>query len=791
MKSDVSSLADAIESSEAICHYTVYNDAFHNDTSWGESFASVLKAVSDGTAPADQPRKAVPALIAETDFENAVYTLYAGDDQNNLKKIGTLTYTDEYLKKGSSNPVRAQVITYDIPVDYKSKYYWNIACGPDNSSPWLLSTPGDIGFSSKKSETSWHNIALFEDGSNQNTAAHSKGFRVVTSKESVLMSQNGNHTSKATVKFPGEDKSFTIHFGSVNSASDMGAMTHTINVSDNCIEAEIIYDFEMNRVTVNETGFGENLDKINIISFSAVPSTTTVGNDVKVNLLLNTDCDVLLDATRNSNEILGLTFTKNAPGNYSLDLNDTKEGLYTLSVSFIAGENRLEDAGTINIRVLPSAEPAQNEITVNAYKDINWTQTGRYKANFHTHTSRSFDTQYNTTRVVDRYHNAGYEILALTDHDANPYPWSMFDLYTKGAEARYAENLGMLAVPGNELSKDRRNNWSESTGGEFNHHTDLFTGRNGQEFMSLRESYAYTEALGGLQIINHPGQYWNLSTEYATGEKNSPEWHAENFELYSSLAGLEVYNQGNRRPNDRVLWDQILTLTMPERPVWGFSCDDTHTDEQYFRNYQYMLMPELSTDALKDAMKNGNTVFSYEYTGSGEAKAPHISSITVDEENHTITVDSDDADKIQWISSFHRTGKSAGTATNTIVGMGKTFDYTGFRGSYVRALLTNKYGETGTQPFGFADKQGLDVKTNDVADEDKFSVVYNDKIVTVSCLEGLERISVINTAGIIVKYIECNGNTRVTFSTETFENGPYIIVAAGSGIAYTHKFMAE
>ncbi len=126
--------------------------------------------------------------------------------------------------------------------------------------------------------------------------------------------------------------------------------------------------------------------------------------------------------------------------------------------------------------------------------------------------------------------------------------------------------------------------------------------------MMRRESYAYTEKIGGMQIINHPGQYWSLSTSYAATDKNSPQWHAENFKTYSSLVGLEVYNQGNRRPNDRILWDQILDITMPSRPVWGYSGDDTHTLEQYFRNYNIMLMPELTVDALKEAMKGATSI---------------------------------------------------------------------------------------------------------------------------------------------------------------------------------------
>lgn len=269
--------------------------------------------------------------------------------------------------------------------------------------------------------------------------------------------------------------------------------------------------------------------------------------------------------------------------------------------------------------------------------------------------------------------------------------------------------MGMLTVPGVELSKDNRNQWEEvgGGGGYFNHHNDFFTGRKGQEFATLRESYAYTEKIGGMQIINHPGQYWSLSTSYAATDKNSPQWHAENFKTYSSLVGLEVYNQGNRRPNDRILWDQILDITMPSRPVWGYSGDDTHTLEQYFRNYNIMLMPELTVDALKEAMKGGHEYFSYEYTGSGEAKAPAIVSIEVYNDAHTITVNTDDADAIYWIYSTDKPSSgSASSRKSTVVGMGKTFDFSGYQGRYVRALLTNDYGETCTQPFGIENKPG-------------------------------------------------------------------------------------
>lgn len=730
----------------------------------------------------------------EPDFKDRVFTLYASDNQNDLKKVGTFTYTDEYYKKGSAEAVPAFVITHDVAASYKAKYYWNIAKGNDNSDGWLLSSPKDIGFSNSHNVVSWLNVAIYEDGNVDNIAAHSQGFSVVNgSNNKVKMTPASGYTSTATVSFPTADKSFTVHFGSVNSASDQGAVTPSVSVSQNCLEAVVTYDFNINKVTVRETKFGllENQPKVSLMQ--AVPAVAIAGKDVSVNISLNKACNVSATCKHNFTSNVATSLVKESDTSYRIALAAPTEGIYTFTVSLSDGSTTVADAATMNVRVLSSGtQEAAKKLTVNAYSNVNWNTTNRYKANFHTHTSQSFDTQYSTSTVVDRYKNAGYKILALTDHDANSYPWTMFDLYNAEAEPRNPADMGMLAIPGNELSKDRRNNWSETTGGEFNHHNDLFTGRKGQEFMSLRESYAYTEALGGMQIINHPGQYWNRDTEYAKGAKNSPEWHADNFKQYSSLVGLEVYNQGNRRPYDRILWDQILTLTMPGRPVWGYSCDDTHSTDQYFRNYQFMLMPELTVDALKDAMTAGATVFSYEFTGSGEDKAPHIESISVDESQNLITIKSNDADDIEWIYSAHRTGTAASTTQSTVIAKGNTFDYSGFQGSYVRARLVNQYGETATQPFGFeADTSTVVDAMTGLQEDKKIEVLYDrdTKELTVTSTEPMQRITVLNAAGAIVKYAECKGLNTVTMRVADLAPGVHIVVAATDHTAYTEKFV--
>ena len=404
-----------------------------------------------------------------------------------------------------------------------------------------------------------------------------------------------------------------------------------------------------------------------------------------------------------------ITLIQGADGEEYYTITSAQSGIYGFYLDIELNGTTTKAHRAVYLKVIDGKE-IEATIHQNPYENIDWQTVNQYKANFHTHTTQSNDASdgFTTAYVVDRYYAAGYKILALTDHDYNPYPWELFPQYMPSVPARSPQGMQMLAVPGNELSKDNTNSWSERTGGQFNHHNDFFTGRQGQEFASLQESYAYTYALGGMQIINHPGQYWSIDNTYTETQKDGPGWHAKNFQTFPSLVGLEVYNQGNRRPNDRILWDQILERTMPKRNIFGYSCDDAHNNNQLFRNYNFMLMEDLTTDELKDAMSKGESYFCYEPAGTGQGKAPRITDIKVDEEQQTITIQTDGL--VHWIYATDKTSTSASSARSTIVGIGNTFSYKGYQGTYVRAFITNRFGETCTQPITFVDEtaQGMD-----------------------------------------------------------------------------------
>ena len=694
-----------------VSHWEI--DGAHDDRTWGKAFKNVLSEE--------------PEYISNTNKQsvqqasnNADITWYfmKGEGTTSLTCDGTPTQKGYFYTDGKT-PTAAQVIVKEIPVDSKKySYYWNLNSGSNCDGELLLSSPKDIGFKNTRKTTSWQRVAVFADGSYEQSAASSEHFKV----NGTTMTIGNNYELTATISLT-DDKTISVHYGSVNSGSDMGELVST-TVSDNCLKANVRYSYLTNQLTVEEVGFGSS--DIDLEYMYVEPAVVRVGTPVTLHVKITSKngYNVNFRMNQNNQPSSAITLSPGSNGEEVYTIASPQSGIYGFYLDIEQGGTTTKAHRAVYVKVV-DGETIDPVLHNNPYQAIDWASVNQYKGNFHTHTTQSNDASdgFTTAYVVDRYHAAGYKILSLTDHDYNPYPWELFPQYMSSVPARDPAALGMLAVPGNELSKDNTNSWSERTGGQFNHHNDFFTGRQGQEFASLQESYAYTYALGGMQIINHPGQYWSIDNTYSETQKDGPGWHATNFKTYPSLIGLEVYNQGNRRPNDRILWDQILERTMPARPVFGYSCDDAHNDDQLFRNYNFMLMEDLTTEELKDAMRKGETYFCYEPKGSGEGKAPRISEIEVDEATKTITIETDGL--VYWIYGTDKTSSAASSTRSSVVGIGKTFHYNGYQGAYVRAFITNAYGETCTQPFGFIDSTLTNVENIHTDGELKLFVFPN------------------------------------------------------------------
>ena len=679
-----------------ISNYKVEGE--HDDRTWGSAFGEVLTVEPEyvGTSTKNSVQK-------NMDYTDITWYFMKGEGTTSLTCDGTSTQKGNFYRDGKT-ATPAQILIKEIPVDKKKySYYWNLNSDSNCDGNLLMTSPKDIGFKDSRKTISWQRVAVFADGSYEQIAASADHFKV----NGTTMTKGSNYELSATISLT-DDKTISVHYGSVNSGSDMGELV-SATVSDNCLKATVRYSYLTNQLVVEETAWGSA--DIDLEYFKVEPAVVHPGTPVKMSVKIanKNGYNVSFRMNHNNQPSSAITLSKGSNGEEFYTILSPESGIYGFYLDIELNGITAKAHRAVYLKVVDG----QNIVPIiynNPYADIDWATVNQYKSNFHTHTTQSNDASdgFTTAYVVDKYHAAGYKILALTDHDYNPYPWELFPQYMRTVPARDPEALGMLAIPGNELSKDNTNSWSERTGGQFNHHNDFFTGRQGQEFASLQESYAYTYALGGMQIINHPGQYWSIDNTYNETQKDGPGWHANNFRTFPSLIGLEVYNQGNRRPNDRILWDQILQRTMPNRPVYGYSCDDAHNNDQLFRNYNYMLMEDLTTEQLKDAMRKGESYFCYEPAGTGEGKAPRISAIYVDETNKTISVEANGL--VHWIYATDKTSSAASSARSTVVGIGNTFCYQGYQGSYVRAFITNVFGETCTQPISFVDEKTVDVE---------------------------------------------------------------------------------
>jgi hypothetical protein len=312
---------------------------------------------------------------------------------------------------------------------------------------------------------------------------------------------------------------------------------------------------------------------------------------------------------------------------------------------------------------------AENTLVVNPYEAVDWDAFAQYKANLHTHTTQS-DGKMDPSQVIDEYHQRDYDILALTDHNRNTWPWTDYE--------RDPAEVGMLAISGNELSRHHH------TGALF---CQLETDERDHE-AALRE----VAELDGLAILYHPGRYWTPTADQ-TVPSDVLDRYVGLFQRHDHLAGMEIINQGNRYPHDRRLWDALLAEMMPERPVHAFANDDMHVISHLGRDWTVFPLALPTEQSVRDALNSGAfyaaSVSTHPAAEQSVAGAPAITRIAHDPRAGTLTVEATVAGEplgqegYRWIAddetlhvgptlSYHDNDQIARYARLELVGTGGT-----------------------------------------------------------------------------------------------------------------------
>ncbi len=334
----------------------------------------------------------------------------------------------------------------------------------------------------------------------------------------------------------------------------------------------------------------------------------------------------------------------------------------------------------------------------NPYANVNWGQVQTYLANFHAHTIKS-DGRAEPAKMIYMHADAGYHILALTDHDNHyahrdgerdilqnyrhrddntrvptsetTWPWTRWideepsDIWVfQGWESSaFYPDLGeggMLAIRGAELTTDP-------------HISSLFNpcGWPNRGQQTDDERMDCVEQHGGLSYWVHPTDYvpggrWE-DRLFEGGWEEAVAYFGGYITHYRSNLGFEMQLE-NRLERDIELLDRMLMTYYPQHDIYIMGSNDIHsTSISENTTLTLVLAENLTEESVRFALENGHN-----FVGSRTDVYPQINEIRVNESTSTITVELDDYDQVRWI------------ADGDVYGNGTSIDFSEISESVVR-----------------------------------------------------------------------------------------------------------
>ena len=448
------------------------------------------------------------------------------------------------------------------------------------------------------------------------------------------------------------------------------------------------------------------------------------------------------------------------------------------------------------IAMTPAFAQQKSGYTItNPYENIDWDSVNSYKTALHTHTNAS-DGDPTLKESIERHVEAGFDIVATTDHGTVNYSWETenSDPLIHGVLSLVGRTEGDLEYLGKEGTFANGISYTLSTDQNGDDYLRCDNGRtvmrvpygiennavsvnahvNGW-FCDYHNNFitTYKDAVRGVQnndgvcVINHPGEYskarYEIRSENAYNENEFQYWYhinkfADLLEKYDRCIGIDINSKGDGRTRfDRILWDKLLTrFSSNGENVYAICSSDAHQCGKIDTGFTYALMNTLDSASLKKALLAGEFIggshclgnpdelkqiaaslkefygetdlynsivemtvmmderveeiengdrdadddigYTFEFLGEGGyfngTTQPMVTSISVDEENDSITINASDSLIVRWISDGNliATTKADGTPFSLA-------DYSDKLGNYVRAEVFGDGGILYVQPF--------------------------------------------------------------------------------------------
>ena len=192
------------------------------------------------------------------------------------------------------------------------------------------------------------------------------------------------------------------------------------------------------------------------------------------------------------------------------------------------------------------------------------------RGNLHTHSTRS-DGAEDPQAVVQRYADAGYDFLVLSDHDVL-------------ADLNGLDPCGMVLMAGNEVSA------------EGPHTLHVGASSHVQPDPIRQVVMDGINAGEGFAILCHPN--W---------ENHYNHCSMESMLALKGYTGVEIFNgncltsTGSAYATDK--WDRLLSVG---RHVWGFANDDSHSPWDVGIGWNVVRARERSAESILDALRTGS-----------------------------------------------------------------------------------------------------------------------------------------------------------------------------------------
>lgn len=198
------------------------------------------------------------------------------------------------------------------------------------------------------------------------------------------------------------------------------------------------------------------------------------------------------------------------------------------------------------------------------------------KVQLHVHTAGSVDSDWPADDALQAYAEAGYDAVALTDHNRVTLPEALPEsmVFITGVESNlpgYPFPLGPHAV-----------------------FLGVAEPPSGQ---SVADRFAAVDRDGGLVVLAHPA--WN-------GNAGTGHW-----ELWQAVAAphfhlVEIVNPHASTAENEAFWHRLVGLRGPDRPAWATAVDDAHAPAAIGFGWSMVKAEAKTAAAVLDALRRGS-----------------------------------------------------------------------------------------------------------------------------------------------------------------------------------------